>query len=159
MPRTDWTEELIDQLKSLNGEGLSMEAIAAEMKLSKGSVAGKLFRLGLCEKGRNIVAKKKVVPAPVAVIIEEPPTPELIAVHEPEPEEEKEMTRPPPITIPPDAPADRYAGTLAVKDGCCRWPLWNSPSEPHIYCMQVTGGLTYCTTHRRHAYTRREVTR
>lgn len=45
MPR--WPEEREDTLRELWGRGITTNVIAPMMGLSRGSVAGKLYRLGL----------------------------------------------------------------------------------------------------------------
>lgn len=60
-----WTEERIAALLRLKGEGLSASEIAGEMGTTKGSVLGKLRRLGYASqkpnKGKLYIARKRRV--------------------------------------------------------------------------------------------------
>lgn len=49
-----WTEERVESLKALWGDGLSAGQIAAELGggITRNGVLGKVFRLGLCGRGQ-----------------------------------------------------------------------------------------------------------
>jgi hypothetical protein len=108
-----WTEDMNKTLKALRDKGLSYKKISEAMEMTKGAIAGQIYRLGLAEKGGGPFKKPPII---------------------------EEVTR--------------YTGTVQLRDGCCRWPLWEMATEPHTYCMKPSGLRMYCPQHSRIAYQR-----
>ena len=48
-----WTKEREVQFRKLHAEGLSFTQIAAKLGVTKGAVAGKAYRLGLCNEKQS----------------------------------------------------------------------------------------------------------
>lgn len=127
-----WTEERVDLLKKLWGEGKTAAEIAKELGgVTRNAVIGKAHRLKLSNRVSPIQQNKK--PAPAA---------------KPQPEKKKP-------TIPEssgDMSADRY--TLEeLKGSMCRWPS-GDPQEEHFgFCGETSvPGLPYCHEHAKLAY-------
>lgn len=135
-----WTEERVEELKKLWGEGHSASQIAARMGgVTRNAVIGKVHRLGL--SGRAAPAKPK-------------------AVHAEEPREVKAEAAPkrpvrtvlrdlPPIT---DLGSDRLTVSTIGTDEC-KWPIGDPASEEFHFCGQsASGGKPYCAYHAQLAF-------
>jgi GcrA cell cycle regulator len=116
-----WDDEKIACVIRLKGEGLSASEIAGELGTTKGSVLGKLRRLGLFEpktnggsalKGRAYVARKRKILAKNG-------NPHL-----------------PPGSV----------SLLDLKAEDCRFPVTDRP--PHLFCAKPKwGSSSYCAFH------------
>jgi GcrA cell cycle regulator len=123
-----WDDEKIACVRRLKEEGLSASEIAGEMGTTKGSILGKLRRLGLFEpktnggaalKGRAYVARKRKV---------------LAANGNPH--------------LPPHS-----ISLLDLKPADCRWPVTDRP--PHLFCGRPKwGSSSYCCSHTAKAWRR-----
>ena len=143
-----WTDERIEQLKSLWTEGLSASHIAKVMGggISRNAVIGKVHRLGLA--GR--------VTAPRSERIRLPSAPRHVRHHIPEPPVIEED----PIVLEDGS----FATVLTINDRMCRWPIGDpAESEFHFCGRKPKMGSPYCEAHARKAYQpqqlRREKTR
>jgi GcrA cell cycle regulator len=156
---TGWTDDRVELLAKLWGEGLSASQIAAALGggVTRNAVIGKVHRLGLSGRvkaGAPVAqrpAKPRLVSTPVAVpgIGAEPGR---IPAREPEP-----------ATMPVSAdtrwaaeevapPADRVS-ILDLRDSMCKWPI-GDPAKPDFgFCGgRAVSGLPYCSHHCRMAY-------
>jgi GcrA cell cycle regulator len=132
-----WTDERVEQLKSLWADGLSASQIARALGgVTRNAVIGKVHRLGLAgragparsERPRNTVAHKSVV---------------RVAAPEPEIVEED------PITLDDG----HFATVLTINDRMCRWPIGDpSENEFHFCGRGPKSGSPYCEAHARKAY-------
>lgn len=99
-----WTDERVETLKRMWGEGQSASAIAKELGgVTRNAVIGKVHRLGLSNRNDDAAAaapvaeqakpepkpEKKAEKKPAAPKVEKKPAPEPVAA-KPEPEEEEE---------------------------------------------------------------------
>jgi len=119
-----WTDDRVEQLRTLRAEGLSFSKIAARIGgISRNGCIGKASRMEMPagEGDRKLKPRmfKTRPPAP-------PPIPE------PEPIS-------PPVTL------------IAAGPSHCRWPLWSDDARHdfRICGHAPEGGSPYCTHHRR----------
>ena len=132
-----WTDEQVEQLKSLWAEGLSASQIARALGgVTRNAVIGKVHRLGLAgragparaERPRSSISHKSVV---------------RMAAPEPEIVEED------PIKLDDG----NFATVLTINDRMCRWPIGDpSENEFHFCGRKPKSGSPYCEAHARKAY-------
>jgi GcrA cell cycle regulator len=132
-----WTDERVEQLKSLWAEGLSASQIARALGgVTRNAVIGKVHRLGLAgragparaERPRSSISHKSVVrmAAPEPEIVEEDP----IKLND-----------------------GNFATVLTINDRMCRWPIGDpSENEFHFCGRKPKSGSPYCEAHARKAY-------
>ena len=153
-----WTEQMVEDLKSMWKEGLTTGEIGKRLNVSKNSIVGKVHRLGL--SGRpSPIKKKSDAPAPkepAAPKIKEPAKP----VEKPIAKEEKsEPVRPKTETAPAVSgtfAAPRHKGNVSLTEldnHTCRWPIGDPKDENFHFCgKKVRIGQTYCEEHAAVAY-------
>jgi GcrA cell cycle regulator len=131
-----WTDERIEQLKSLWTEGLSASHIAKVMGgISRNAVIGKVHRLGLA--GRAV--------APRGERIRLPSAPRHIRAHIPEPPIVEED----PVVLDDGT----FATVLTINDRMCRWPIGDPAENEFHFCGHKPKlGSPYCEAHARKAY-------
>jgi GcrA cell cycle regulator len=131
-----WTDERVDQLKSLWAEGLSASQIARALgSVTRNAVIGKVHRLGLAGRAGPPRAERprSVSHRPMM----------RIAVPEPEIVEED------PIILEDGS----FATVLTINDRMCRWPIGDpSEHEFHFCGRKPKSGSPYCEAHARKAY-------
>ena len=133
-----WTDERVDQLKSLWTEGLSASQIARVLGgVTRNAVIGKVHRLGLA--GRAAPARVDRPRLPSA------PRMHHLRVREPElPVVEEE-----PITLEDGS----VVGVLTINDRMCRWPIGDPSGDEFHFCgRNPKSGSPYCEAHARKAY-------
>lgn len=144
-----WTEERVELLGKLWGEGRSASQIAGVLGggVTRNAVIGKVHRLGLAARAKAggpapVRAAKPVRAAPAAVRLR--------------PAEAGAM--PPAILQPapvPEAmiPVSERVSILELRENMCRWPIGDPTSPDFGFCGQRSAtGLPYCTHHCRIAY-------
>jgi GcrA cell cycle regulator len=132
-----WTEDRIEQLKSLWTEGLSASHIARVMGgISRNAVIGKVHRLGLA--GRATAPRSERVRHPMA--------PKLsLRSHVPPPPIIEED----PIVLEDGS----FATVLTINDRMCRWPIGDPAENEFHFCgHKPKTGSPYCEAHARKAY-------
>ena len=132
-----WTDERVEQLKSLWAEGLSASQIARALGgVTRNAVIGKVHRLGLAgragparaERPRSSISHKSVV---------------RMAAPEPEIVEED------PIKLDDG----NFATVLTISDRMCRWPIGDPQEADFHFCgKKKVAGLPYCEVHARRAF-------
>jgi GcrA cell cycle regulator len=171
-----WTDERIDQLKSLWEQGMTASQIADALGgVSRNAVIGKAHRLGLQSRPSPVRSAdaddEKPAPAPAAA--PSPPASSrktaaaaAAAAPEPEPAPVTASTSHEPVPpASPPAPPRRLVpakpsadikdktGLLDLNDKICKWPIGH-PGEPdfHFCGHPVNQGFPYCTAHCAVAY-------
>jgi len=132
-----WTDDRIEQLKSLWTEGLSASHIAKVMGgISRNAVIGKVHRLGLAGRvGAPRGERIRLPSAPRAAMRAHVQQPSVV-------EEE-------PIVLDDGS----FATVLTINDRMCRWPIGDpSEHEFHFCGRKPKPGSPYCEAHARKAY-------
>jgi GcrA cell cycle regulator len=152
---TGWSEERVDLLKRLWGDGLSASQIAGQLGggVTRNAVIGKVHRLGLA--GRI----KPGAPAPM------PAAPPRKA--RPEREEAASVPSAPPqppvltalvggaapTAAAPAIPVSQRVTIMELRESMCRWPMGDPTSPEFRFCgARAITGLPYCTHHAQVAY-------
>lgn len=128
-----WTDERVELLTKLWGEGKTAAEIAKELGgVTRNAVIGKAHRLKLSNRVSPIQQNKK--PAPVKVQ-SAPPAPEKKIQKVPSQDNRQGV----PLT--------------ALKANECRWPLGDPQEESFGFCGHgAIAGLPYCSEHAKVAY-------
>ncbi|HEY5046632.1 MAG TPA: GcrA family cell cycle regulator [Rhizomicrobium sp.] len=132
-----WTDERVEQLKSLWTEGLSASQIARSLgNVTRNAVIGKVHRLGLA--GRAAPARIERPRLPSAPRISARHHAALPALVEEDP------------VILDDG---NFATVLTINDRMCRWPIGDPADNEFHFCgHRPKGGSPYCEAHARKAY-------
>lgn len=129
-----WTDERVEMLKQLWGEGLSASQIARQLGgVTRNAVIGKVHRLGLA--GRATPARAERPRMQVARRVARPRMQPMIQV---------------PI-IEKDPVVDehgRKTTVLTISDRMCKWPIGDpSTSDFHFCGHPPKAGSPYCDAH------------
>jgi GcrA cell cycle regulator len=132
-----WTDERVDQLKSLWTEGLSASQIARALGgVTRNAVIGKVHRLGLAGRA-----------APTR--IDRPRLPSAPRLHLRSREPELPVVEEEPIKLEDGS----FVGVMAINDRMCRWPIGDPSAEEFHFCgRNPKSGSPYCEAHARKAY-------
>jgi GcrA cell cycle regulator len=133
-----WTDERVDQLKSLWTEGLSASQIARVLGgVTRNAVIGKVHRLGLAGRAAPTRIDRPRLPSA--------PRLHHLRIREPElPVVEEE-----PITLEDGS----FVGVLTINDRMCRWPIGDPSGDEFHFCgHNPKSGSPYCEAHARKAY-------
>jgi GcrA cell cycle regulator len=132
-----WTRERIALLKRLWTDGKTATAIAAQLRMSKSAVLGKVFRLRLRPAAKATAAaarsNRKIL-------------------------NRRHKSRPPiKHRAKPPAPAMASGKTLfELTNDSCRWPHGQPGTKAFHFCgapgADLEGGRPYCERHARRAY-------
>ncbi len=132
-----WTDERVEQLKSLWTEGLSASQIARTLGgVTRNAVIGKVHRLGLAGRASPARIERPRLPS----------APRLnIRPHAPEPPVVEEE----PIVLDDG----NFATVLTINNAMCRWPIGDPSENAFHFCgHKPKNGSPYCEAHARKAY-------
>ena len=138
-----WTDERVEQLKTLWSEGLSAAQIANKMGgVTRNAVIGKVHRLGL--SGRATPAKPQRGCATTERKDEAAEAPVV----------EMKPVIPEPDFIAPALLDSGDAMTVAtIKNNMCKWPIGDPATDDFHFCGQPTSpGKSYCAYHAKMAF-------
>jgi GcrA cell cycle regulator len=153
---TGWTDDRVELLTKLWGEGLSASQIAAALGggVTRNAVIGKVHRLGLSGRAKSgsatpaRVAKPRPQTAPG-------PIPDALAIAAREGAPLSRLPSPPEprSTDEVEIPVSQRVSILELRDSMCRWPI-GDPSKPDFaFCGgRAVAGLPYCGHHCSVAY-------
>lgn len=142
----EWTEERIETLRALAGQGLTAGQIAERLGgVSRNAVIGKMNRLD--RPSRKAAPKPAPKPAPM------PP------VAGPAPAGRPAAPRPiaPPLVHRPYVEKAEPAGAVrfsGLTPKMCRWPIGDPASDVFSFCGADASGGSYCARHAVVAYPR-----
>lgn len=141
-----WTDERVEQLKTLWAEGLSAAQIANKMGgVTRNAVIGKVHRLGL--SGRATPAKPQRGCGPAQERREE------AAPAKPARVEYKPMIPEPDAITALVLDTGDLTTVATIKNNMCKWPIGDPAKEDFHFCGQAAGpGKSYCTYHARMAF-------
>jgi GcrA cell cycle regulator len=129
MTQANWSDDRVEQLKTLWTEGLSASQIARAL--------GKVHRLGLAGRAspsRSERPRLPMVPKVPSIRSHTPPAPVV--------EED-------PLQLEDGS----HATVLTISDRMCRWPIGDpAASEFHFCGHSPKSGSPYCEAHARKAY-------
>lgn len=149
----DWTDELVEKVRTLHGQGRSAGQIADEIGApTRNTVIGKIARLGLkradAPKPKAAVVQKAAAPGvPVAKVASKPALLKPAPPPPPKPIEAKPAT-----TAAEGAPADAIT-IHELRDHRCHWPFGDPRDDDFRYCGAPVAAATrergrfYCDGH------------
>jgi GcrA cell cycle regulator len=148
-----WTDERVETLKKLWGDGLSASQIAAELGgITRNAVIGKVHRLGLSgrAKSANSAAPRPRKPRSQHMMRVSRPAMRgntaLAQAFEYEVEAEPEM-------VENVIPLGQRRTLLELTEDTCRWPIGDPGSADFYFCGgQAPTVGPYCAYHSRLAY-------
>jgi GcrA cell cycle regulator len=139
-----WTEERVDQLKTLWTEGLSASQIARVLGgVTRNAVIGKVHRLGLAGRASPSRSERPRMPsAPKVQTRTHAPAPPVV-------EED-------PLVLDDGS----HATVLTINDRMCRWPIGDPSGDEFHFCgRKPKNGSPYCEAHAQKAYQPQQVRR
>lgn len=158
-----WTNERVELLKKLWGDGLSASQIAGELGgVTRNAVIGKVHRLGLSGRAKSSTpstkprrtraaspaaqaAPKKPQPQPQtqgSAALKMDPSPAPVAEIRPEAEPIAELV-----------PISKRATILTLTERTCKWPIGDPATDDFYFCgRQSDAGVPYCAHHCKIAY-------
>lgn len=170
-----WTDERVEILKKMWGEGQSASQIAKELGgVTRNAVIGKVHRLGLSNRAGSAGAKaaakekapkaeaKKPAPAPAAKpqpkteSAAPPPQPKVAGRRAIIPAGQPLPPQPSANEISPEALAkvnevekkSKKIGLMELTERTCKWPVGDPATEDFWFCgLPVKSGKPYCEAH------------
>jgi GcrA cell cycle regulator len=152
----NWTDDRVELLKKLWGEGFSASQIATELGgISRNSVIGKVHRLGLSGRAKSpsasVPRQRKPRPHGALIRMARPGirgNTALAPLHSYD-----EEIQPQPEVVENIVPIGQRCSILELTEGKCHWPI-GDPSSPDFYFCggRTIEGLPYCGYHSRIAY-------
>lgn len=137
---TGWTEERVELLGRLWGEGLSASQIAAALGggVTRNAVIGKVHRLGLAGRAKS-GQPAPARPAKPRPALEAPlgAAAENVGFHAPARRQADALI-----------PVSERVTILELRETMCRWPLGDPTSADFGFCgARSATGLPYCADH------------
>jgi GcrA cell cycle regulator len=159
-----WTDERVELLKKLWGDGLSASQIAAEIGgVTRNAVIGKVHRLGLSGRGKTNAAPAARPRKPAPAVAPRPAT----AAQAPAPVQPARAPAPiapafaaAPMPVPALAedtsvalPESERVTIMELREYMCRWPMGDPTTAEFRFCgARSITGLPYCNHHAQIAY-------
>ena len=167
-----WTDDRVEILKRMWGEGASASTIAKELGgVTRNAVIGKVHRLGLSNRVAGAAAEAVAAPAAAEPApAPEPPRPEprpVPATHSAEPVATPMRGRiiPAGQPLPPQPSANEVSpealasvrevekgsarlSLMELTERTCKWPIGDPATEDFWFCgLAVQPGKPYCEAH------------
>lgn len=146
-----WTDERVETLKKLWGEGLSASQIAQKLGgVTRNAVIGKVHRLGLSGRAtpsRPVRRPVKTTPRPKR------PQTQTVSRPAAQPAVAREAAPKPAPIEAQKLPSGEYATVLTLSHSICKWPIGDPDSPEFRFCGRKSEtGSPYCSAHRQMAY-------
>ena len=137
MNQMNWSDDRVEQLKTLWTEGLSASQIARALGgVTRNAVIGKVHRLGLAGRASPSRAERPRVSLPNSPSMRAH-VPAIPVVEED------------PLTLEDGS----HATVLTISDRMCRWPIGDPAAQEFHFCgRSPKSGSPYCEAHARKAY-------
>jgi len=137
MNQMNWSDDRVEQLKTLWTEGLSASQIARALGgVTRNAVIGKVHRLGLAGRASPSRAERPRVSMPKSPSMRAH-VPAIPVVEED------------PLTLEDGS----HATVLTISDRMCRWPIGDPAATEFHFCgRSPKSGSPYCEAHARKAY-------
>lgn len=139
-----WTEERVERMKALWGEGLSASQVAKTLGgVSRNAVIGKLHRLKLTgtrptpPRLRRAASPRRARPG--THWKPRRPATDVAAVAAPV------------VAVAPEGPG-LFRSLAELKPRCCKWPIGDPLAAEFSLCGRPTDGRSYCPGHHRTAH-------
>ena len=169
-----WTDERVEVLKKMWGEGQSASQIAKELGgVTRNAVIGKVHRLGLSNRagggGSKPATKEKAAPKPKAAAAPKPaPKPDLKtepAIEQKSAIPARKQIIPAGQPLPPQPSANEISPEALAKvnevekkakrlslmeltERTCKWPVGDPATDDFWFCgLAVKPGKPYCEAH------------
>lgn len=151
--RMSWTDERVEKLRKLWGDGLSASQCALQLGMpwmSRNAVIGKVTRLGL--PGRKVKVRRPAYDRwnteDRRMTRGDKPFKQARKTAKPKPDWRAE-----PLPETPAADVVRVTSVLDLEPHHCRWPVGDPKHAGFGYCgCKKVEGLPYCNAHARRAY-------
>lgn len=158
-----WTNERVELLKKLWGEGLSASQIAGELGgVTRNAVIGKVHRLGLSGRAKTSSSSAKprrprtAAPASSASPKKPSQQPQTIGATA----LKADIAPAPIVEAKPDiepiadvVPISQRATILTLTERTCKWPIGDPATDDFYFCGRVSdAGVPYCPYHCKIAY-------
>ena len=157
-----WTNERVELLKKLWGEGLSASQIAGELGgVTRNAVIGKVHRLGLSGRAKTTSSSAKPrrprANQPAGSTPKKPsPQPQTIGATA----LKADISPAPVVEAKPDVepiaelvPISERATILTLTERTCKWPIGDPATDDFYFCgRQSDAGVPYCAHHCKIAY-------
>ena len=158
MTDSGWSDERVELLVRLWGEGLSASKIAARLGgITRNAVIGKVHRLGLSGRAKGGTPQtprprtkpaRSPAPRPAPRPVAHGNVAVAAAAHQPEP-------APAPYVEAEDVvvPLSERVTIMDLRESMCRWPLGDPTTPEFRFCgARSVVGMPYCPHHSRIAY-------
>ncbi|GFE63451.1 GcrA family cell cycle regulator [Litoreibacter roseus] len=169
-----WTDDRVEILKKMWGEGKSASQIAKELGgVTRNAVIGKVHRLGLSNRSGGATAAKTADKEKPAAKPKAPEKPKVVATEsDPKPANTpvKVMPRPKLVVtagqpLPPQPSANEISpealasvrevekkakklSVMELTERTCKWPVGDPATEDFWFCgLPVQSGKPYCEAH------------
>lgn len=169
-----WTDERVEILKKMWGEGQSASQIAKELGgVTRNAVIGKVHRLGLSNRASTTTtaakpeteAPKKAAPAAKTPEPKPEPAAKPASVEEPAPLPARKQIIPAGQPLPPQPSANEISPEALAKvsevekkakkltlmeltERTCKWPVGDPATDDFWFCgLPVQQGKPYCEAH------------
>jgi GcrA cell cycle regulator len=160
-----WTDERVELLRKLWGEGLSASRIASELGgVTRNAVIGKVHRLGLSGRVKTQPQQTQKAGKKPATAATRPAAPtrqptqpvsigatalkaDVVPLARPQAEAQ------PRVFSLSDAPLVERGSILQLTEQTCKWPIGDPGSDEFYFCCRRSEtGIPYCGFHARMAY-------
>ena len=149
-----WTEERVETLKKLWGDGLSGSQIAKHLGgVTRNAVIGKVHRLGRSGRAAPSRPAQRPAPKPAPRPRQKPAVPASARATPAATQAPAGRASAPAPVEPALLGSGANAPGLTLKDSMCKWPIGDPTDTTFRFCGRRSGpGDAYCEAHAQMAY-------